>query len=125
MSLTAIAISGIVTVSWPLLIAIQLLAAIEAPIVALVLASIAANKVSGLALMKALQAVLTAPIGAWFVGMPLQLVAGIIPSYWPMRAYWSAADSDPALWIYLAIGFASHIALLAWLLRRFGRVMHR
>jgi fluoroquinolone transport system permease protein len=124
-SLVSISISGIETISWPKWMAVALLASLEAPLIALVLASVAENKVSGFALTKGFQAVLMVPIYAWFLELPWQLLAGVVPTYWPLRAYWSESASEAGFWIYLAIGFATHIGLLAWLLRRFDRVMHR
>jgi fluoroquinolone transport system permease protein len=91
----------------------------------LFLAAFAENKVQGFALVKALGAVLLAPVVAWFVDMPWQLLAGVVPSYWPLRAYWSAADPGADFWIFLAVGFAYHGLLLAWLLRRFETVLRR
>jgi fluoroquinolone transport system permease protein len=104
---------------------VLLLASIEGPILALVLASFADNKVQGFALMKGLGAILLLPVFAWFVELPTQLWAGLIPSYWPLRAYWSAGEGDALFWIALGVGFATHAALLAVLVRRFRSVLHR
>ena len=110
---------------WTPLCAVLLLAAVETPVMSLFLASFAENKVQGFALVKGVGAVLLAPVAAWFVDPPWQLLAGVVPSYWPLRAYWSAAEPGPAFWIYLALGFAYHAALLLWLLRCFERVLRR
>ena len=125
MSLVALAISGLASVSWPSLIAIQLMAALEGPIIALLLASLADDKVRGFAVMKAMQAVMLVPVVAWFIDPPLQWAAGLIPTYWPLRAYWSAGQPGPGFGIALGAGFAVHLGLLAWLLGRFRRLMHR
>lgn len=120
-----IAIADLVTVGWLPLILVLALAAFEAPILSLFLAVFAENKVQGFALVKALGAVLLAPVVAWWVALPWQLLAGLVPSYWPLRAYWSAADPGSAFWIYLGIGFVYHAALLGLLLRRFETVTRR
>lgn len=125
MTAAAIAIAGLVTVGWLPLVLVLLLSAVETPVMSLFLAAFAENKVQGFALVKGLGAVLLAPVVAWFVPMPWQLLAGIVPSYWPLRAYWSAASPGPDFWLFLAAGFATHGLLLAWLLRRFQRVLHR
>ena len=125
MTAAALAISGLVTVPWPNLLPVLLLSSLEGPILALLLGSFADNKVQGFALMKAVGAVLLIPVFAWFLELPTQLWIGLIPSYWPMRAYWSAAELDPLFWSALAVGFVTHAALLAALLRRFRRILHR
>ena len=64
------------------------------------------------------------PIAAFFVDPPLQYAAGLWPSYWPAKAFWLAEAGDPAALGVAAIGLAIHVALLAWLLRHFRRVVH-
>ena len=125
MTAAAIAIAGLVTVGWTPLVAVLVLAAVETPVMSLFLAAFAENKVQGFALVKGLGAVLVAPVVAWFVEMPWQLLAGVVPSYWPLRAYWSAASPGADFWIFLAVGFAYHGLLLVWLLRRFESVLRR
>jgi fluoroquinolone transport system permease protein len=127
MTAAAVAIAGLVTVGWVPLLAVLLLAAVETPVMSLFLAAFAENKVQGFALVKGLGAVLLAPVVAWFVDLPWQLLAGVVPSYWPLRAYWSAAGPGPGLafWLFLVVGFAYHALLLVWLLRRFERVLRR
>jgi fluoroquinolone transport system permease protein len=73
---------------------IAMVAGLWAPLLALLLATAAPNKVAGFAVMKALNAVNLLPIAAFFVPMPLQLAAGVLPTYWPMRALWSAAAGE-------------------------------
>lgn len=94
------------------LIAISAVAAFAAPILALVLAIAAPNKVAGFAVMKVANAINLLPIGAYFLPLPAQLAAGLIPTYWPMRALWSAAQGDPYA-AYLGAGtLANTLALL-------------
>jgi len=125
MTAAAIAIAGLVTVGWTPLVAVLALAAVETPVMSLFLGVFAENKVQGFALVKGLGAVLLAPVVAWFVDMPWQLLAGVVPSYWPLRAYWSAASPGADFWIFLGVGFAYHGLLLVWLLRRFETVLRR
>ena len=52
------------------------------------------------------------PVVAYFVPRPLQFVAGIFPTYWPMRALWSAAAGESYA-AHLVIGAViSALALL-------------
>jgi fluoroquinolone transport system permease protein len=99
---------------------IAIVAGSSAPIVALVLAIAAPNKVAGFAVVKVMNAVNLLPAVAYFVPRPLQFVAGIFPTYWPMRALWSAAANE-SFGAYLLIGIvASGLALVvaAWLFDR-------
>lgn len=74
--------------------AIAAVAGLSAPVQALVLATAAPNKVAGFAVVKLLNVINLLPIVAFFLPLPLQYVAGVLPSYWPMRAVWSAAAGD-------------------------------
>jgi fluoroquinolone transport system permease protein len=69
-------------------------AGLAAPLLAFVLATAAPNKVAGFAMVKVLNAVNLLPIAAFFLPVPLQYVAGILPTYWPMRALWSATAGE-------------------------------
>ena len=77
------------------LAAAALLGSFGAPFMALFLASFADNKVTGFAMMKMINAVQVLPLVAYFVPMPLQLLVGFLPTYWPMKMIWLAADGEP------------------------------
>jgi hypothetical protein len=94
---------GLTTLPFTTLLAIAAVAGVSAPLLALVLASAAPNKVAGFAVVKVLNGVNLLPIAAFFLPVPLQYIAGVVPTYWPMRALWSAAAGEPYLG-YLAIG---------------------
>lgn len=66
----------------------------SAPLIALVLATAAPNKVAGLAVVKVLNGLNLLPIASYFLPMPAQYLAGVIPAFWPMRAFWSAARHE-------------------------------
>ena len=117
-------LAGIRPPSWPVLVLIALLTALEAPLYALFLAAFSENKVAGLALMKGLSAVTILPIVAVFIPSSWQLVAGIIPTYWPLKMFWAAANHEP-VWVYFLVGLAVHIGCLILLLKRFNQVMYR
>jgi fluoroquinolone transport system permease protein len=97
---------GITSLPFSALLAISGVGAFSAPLLALVLATAAPNKVAGLAVVKVLNGLNLLPIAAFFLPTPLQYVAGIIPTYWPMRAFWSAAAGESYL-VYLVIGATS------------------
>jgi len=102
------------------LLPIAVVAGLSAPSLALLLAAAAPNKVAGFAVVKVLNGVNLVPVAAYFVPLPLQLAAGVLPAYWPMRALWSATAGEEYTG-YLAAGVivgVLAIALTAWLFER-------
>jgi fluoroquinolone transport system permease protein len=124
MTLAAFPIAGVAVAAPPLLLA-ALAAAPLAPLFALALAVFAANKVQGLALLKASSVLLAAPIAAAFAPAGWSWAFGAAPTFWPVWLLWSLQAGDPAAWIYLAGGLAYHALLLGALIRRFERVMYQ
>ena len=120
---------NLVSVPYLQLLPIVLLAALEGPIFALLLASLATNKVQGLAVMKGMGIFFVAPTVAWFVAEPWQWLFGLIPTYWPVKAFWVLLGAESTLsnsiWPFLGIGLAAHLLLLLPLLRRFNTVIHQ
>jgi fluoroquinolone transport system permease protein len=101
-----------------------LAAAPLAPLVALGLAAYTANKVQGLALMKAATVFLIAPLAALAAPGLWHWAFGVAPTFWPVWLLWALRDGDPAAPLYLLGGALYHAGLLAWLLRRFNRVAY-
>lgn len=87
-------IAGLVPIEFSALVTLAVLAGLAAPLLALVVAASAPNKVAGFAVVKVLNSLNLLPIAAFFVPPPLQYVAGVVPTYWPMRALWSAAAGE-------------------------------
>jgi fluoroquinolone transport system permease protein len=100
------------------------LACLLGPVLALVMVVFASNKLEGLALMKGFGILLIGPLAAYFITSDWQLLLGVLPTYWPARAYW-AASSGSMGWPFLLIGLAYYVLLLAWLLRRFRARLER
>jgi fluoroquinolone transport system permease protein len=125
MTLVAFPITGLSSLSVPEMVLVALSAALLAPAFALFLGAFAQNKVQGFALLKGLGAILLVPVAGFFVKMPLQLLFGLLPTYWPLKAYWQLDAGQPDFWIYLLIGLVYQAALLALFLRQFSRVLHR
>jgi hypothetical protein len=96
-------LAGLTPLPLRLLAPIALVSGLWAPLLALVLAIAAPNKVAGFAVMKVLNAINLLPVAAFFIPLPFQYVVGILPAYWPMRARWSAAAGD-AIGPYVVIG---------------------
>ena len=93
---------GLVPLRLSALLAIAGVAGLSAPILALILA-MAPNKVAGFAVVKVMNAVNLLPVVAYVVPRPLQYVAGVFPTYWPMRASWSALAGE-SYGVYLMVG---------------------
>jgi fluoroquinolone transport system permease protein len=108
----------------PLLIPIALLASLFAPLLTLAMAVFAGNKLEGLALMKGFGVFLVVPVAAYFIGSGWQALAGLMPSYWWAKAYWTMGRGA-GMWVYLALGTVYHVLMIIWLLRRFERRLLR
>jgi fluoroquinolone transport system permease protein len=105
-------LTGLTPLPLASLLPMAIIASLSAPLLALVLAVAAPNKVAGFAVVKVLNAVNLLPIVAYFVPRPAQFAAGLLPTYWPMRALWSAAVGETYS-AYLVIGgVVSVLALL-------------
>ena len=102
----------------PAVIPIAVLSGLLAPLFGLLLATLASNKVEGLALMKALGIFLLGPLAAYFIGSDWQLLMGILPTYWPAKAFWVASAGGNYV-PYLLVGLVYNLILLTLLLQRF------
>jgi len=100
-----------------------LAAAPMSPMFALYLASQAQNKVQGFALMKLSGIVLFSPIAAYFIESNWEFVFGILPTYWPMKVYWTLEAGEPGVWLYFSIALV-YQSLVTWLfIRRFNKII--
>ncbi|MPZ12778.1 MAG: hypothetical protein GEU78_18360 [Actinobacteria bacterium] len=104
----------------PALVPSLLLASLFAPVPALLLAAFAGNKVEGLAVMKALNMPLVLPVVTWFAHGLWEVPLALVPTYWPLRAFWEA-QAGGSSWPYVLGGFVYLAVVIAWLLRRFQR----
>jgi fluoroquinolone transport system permease protein len=111
---------GIASIPFTSLLTIAAVAGVSAPLLTLVLASAAPNKVAGFAVVKVLNGVNLLPIAAFFLPPPLQYIAGIIPTYWPMRALWSAAAGEGYL-VHLGVGAMTSALAVVLAARLFDR----
>ncbi len=120
--------SWIIGVGYPSfgpMIASALLVAPFAPIAALFLATFADNRVEAFAQAKFVSTAALVPVVAWFLPEPWQHLAGVIPPYWGLRAFWAAQAGEPgwALWLLPGVLVS---AIWLWLLgRAFGRAARR
>ncbi len=99
-----------------------LLAAPLAPLFALTLATLASNKVQGLALAKACGVLFIPPLVAYFAPAIWQPLLALAPTYWPAQVYWTLdAGKVGAAVAYAGGGIIVYSLLSAFLLRRFAR----
>ena len=108
---------------WSLIVSAAL-AAWTAPVLAMFLAAFAADKVAGFALAKLFMALSNVALVAWFITMPWQVLAGVTPSYWPMKVIWQVEADAPWLGYALA-GMAFNVGAALLLLRRLRLVLSR
>ena len=112
-------IAGVTQIPIGSLIPIGLLAALEAPIMALFLASFAGNKVEGLALSKGFGLIMIPAIASYFMESKWQPLAGVSPFYWPVKTFLSIGTEGDAYWINFFGGLLTHSILLYGFIRRF------
>jgi len=124
LSLIAYPIIGLVSLPFTTLVVIAVLSGFSAPILALTFGVLAENKVAGMALQKLLSTVLLLPILAYFLPEPIQWLAGVFPTYWPLKVYWLAAAGQPFL-LSLAFGAVVNALFRILLVRAFERVTRR
>ena len=125
MTLVAAPLSGVVNIGFGRLVLTAVSAAPFAPIFALLLASVAQNKVQGFAITKVAGIILVPPLLAYFITAPWTIILGIFPTYWPAMTLWSAQANDLAFWFYGGAGLVYQVVLLALLTRRFNQIMHQ
>lgn len=117
--LVALPLTGLMPASLlPAVVPSAVLSGLMAPIFALVISTFAANKVEGLALMKVLSIFMLGPLAAYFVGSSWQLLFGLLPTYWPAKAFWVAGEGGN-FWPHVLAGLAYALLLIFLLLRRF------
>ena len=100
---------------WPMTL-VAMLGALTLPIYMLFISAVARNKVQGLALTKAWGPFLALPVLAWFVPKPWQWLFGILPTFWPAKAYWLLLENEPlALHLALGVGCSLFFIGTLWL----------
>lgn len=99
-------------------------AGLSAPLLTLLLATAAPNKVAGFAVVKVSNVVNLLPVVAFFLPRPWQWLAGVLPTFWPMRALWSASAGE-SYGVVLAAGALVNLVALALMARLFEKRLLR
>lgn len=106
---------------------ISLLAALQAPMLALFINAFASNKVEGFVFMKATGILVMIPIASLFLTNWTELFLGIIPGFWAARLVsMSLIPSDYLLnefWYYV-LGFLVNIGLIYVLFKKYKQRVH-
>jgi fluoroquinolone transport system permease protein len=124
-TLLAYPLVGLVPIDLATLVAFTILASLTAPFIALIFAAFAQNKVEGFAIQKMLGGLFMIPLAAYFIHSGWQLLFGIFPTYWTLKAYWIACEGGQGIWLYVVTGILVHIVFIGLLVKRFDAVMHR
>lgn len=109
---------------WVRSLPVSVMAGLLAPVIGLPMSTLGRNKIEGLAVMRVVGIIVfTVPLlPFFFLDSPWQLAFGVLPPYWPVRAFWSAMDGG-TFWPYVLAGTAFLVVVNALLLRWFrGRV---
>ena len=117
-TLVAYPLARLAPMPFSILFPVAAIGGLSAPTLSLVLAIAAPNKVAGFAVVKVLNMINLLPLVAYFVPMLAQLLAGILPAFWPMRAFWAAAEQKP-MSPFLIAGAVSGLAALVFAVRVF------
>jgi fluoroquinolone transport system permease protein len=103
----------------PVLVPIGLVAGLAAIVTMLLIVSVADNKIQGIAMVRLLGIVIAGlPCVPWFIDSAWNVAFGVLPPYWPAKAFWVATEHG-TWWPYLLIGAVYNLALAWPLYRRF------
>lgn len=97
-----------------------LLSGLLAVFMMLIMVTFADNKLEGLAIMKASGILMIGPLAAFFIKSDWQILLGILPSYWPAKAFWLAAEGG-SIWLHIIIGLIYNLVLCYFLYQRFQK----
>ena len=121
-TLPAVALIGLVPTPPAVLVGAAGVGALGGPVVALAFGTLASNTIEGLAVSKLVNLVILGPaVAVAVVPEPLQFVAGVLPTYWPVKTFVAGTAGEPIWVLYLLLGASNHLlALVAfgWLFVR-------
>lgn len=92
------------------------------PLMALIIAGFAGNQVEGFAVAKGAGFLFTGPLASFFIPRHWDVLVGILPTYWPIKAYFAAAEGSPSwFWVAVVVSLLYGSASVVVLFRRFRR----
>lgn len=87
--------SNLGVLPWGTIVGIALVAALQAPLLALLINVVASNKVEGFAAIKGLNVLVVFPVVALFFRDAKEFLFAIEPSFWPAKALYGALTGIP------------------------------
>jgi fluoroquinolone transport system permease protein len=104
------------------LVVVALAAAPATPLMALIVAGFARNQVEGFAVTKASGFTVLVLLASFFIARPWDLAVGVLPTYWPVKAYFAATEGQPG-WVVAAalVALAYQACWVRFLFRRLRR----
>jgi len=114
---------GLVRISLGQLAVIAASSTISTGASAVIVAVLAKNQVQGFAVLKGSGLPFIAPALSFFVPRQWDLFFGVIPLYWPIKAYYVAVEggSSPLFWVAIAGAIVTQLIALVVLYRSFKR----
>ncbi len=117
-TLPAVAVMDLVDISLPGLLGTTAVGALGGTVIAFGFGTLASNSIEGIALSKLVNLVILGPaLVIAVVPPPLQYVAGLVPAYWPIKAFVASASGDPMWTVYLGGGVVVHLIAVSGLVR--------
>ena len=113
---------GVIEVDRTRLVLVAIAASLNTPLVVMLLAAFCKNQLEGFVIGKGMSPFILLPLAMFFVPDYWHLLCGIMPTYWPIIAYFTAvSETGSNLFFGFAIAMAIVVQLLAirWLYRRF------
>lgn len=122
-TLPAIIAMGLIPLSPAVLVGTVLVSALGGSVITLAFGTLASNTIEGLAFSKLINVIALGPVAVVVaVSEPLQFIVGVVPTYWPLKAFVAGTTGDPAWLLYLLIGASVHLLALALLRQRFDQL---
>lgn len=118
-SFLVLPLANLAELNYLALVPVFTLAALQAPLVALLMGAYAGNKVEGLTLTKGLGFTFIGPALGYLAPHPWSYAGAIFPPYWVTEAFMASFAPGLPYALYLLGGFLSHILLIRYLLKRF------
>jgi fluoroquinolone transport system permease protein len=121
-TLPALAVIGLVPASPALAVGSAAVGALGGPAIALIFGTLASNTIEGIALSKLVNLLVLGPaVAVAVVPEPVQFAAGVVPTFWPVKAYATGVAGQPTWPTYLLAGVVTHLLGIAVLGRWFAR----
>jgi fluoroquinolone transport system permease protein len=118
LTLLVFVVSGLPSGGPLALLICALAAAPTAPLFALFLGALAANKVQGFALLKAASVLFALPIVARYLSWAWQAPMALNPLYWPAQLYWSLIEGGSGAPLFFVAALLYPALICGLLLRR-------